>query len=152
MEYPFSHLVSTKITRLLRPKLSLSSNPEHSIIPSTAETLTQSTDETTSYNDVGEPYAGFDNMFLFPTKFGYGFLIIHNRGIANLFHRKMYVGQTFRGVISICNLSKTYPLTKVHIRVLRLFRFPRIKKWSTHQREFYRYSLEEMNQQIKWNS
>ena len=72
MEYPFAQLVSTKITRLLRPRVSLATNLEQSIIPSTSETLSQTTDDLSCcYNDFSEGYSGFDGMLIFPTKFGY---------------------------------------------------------------------------------
>jgi len=69
MEYPFTHLVSTRITRLLRPKINMSSL-EHSLVPTIDENLTKESDEILCSNDLAENCTGYENMLIFPTKFG----------------------------------------------------------------------------------
>lgn len=70
MEYQFIHIVSPKITRLLRPKLALDTNINNSLVVSTFDSTSDDPD-TLCTNDIGENCSTFDDMLTFPTKFGY---------------------------------------------------------------------------------
>ncbi len=80
MEFPFAHLISTRIVRMLHPQEAMSTATDSSTVPQIAETAlagsdtsvsTAETEEIQCMNEVAEKKWGVDNMLVFPNKFGY---------------------------------------------------------------------------------
>ena len=67
-DYPIKHILSTKIIRLIRPDFVF----DDFSIPATLNTLSPFSDILCS-NDIAEESSTFDDMLIFPTKFGYSF-------------------------------------------------------------------------------
>jgi len=67
--YPLKQIVNSKVTRFIRPKLSINTDTQNSLVSHTLNN--QMLDEIACSNDISEPSSGFDTMLTFPTEFGY---------------------------------------------------------------------------------
>lgn len=117
-EYNFTPLIGLRITRLTRPQaaLSIPQSIDCSIIPNISEITAPcisdaDTEESLCMNDLEDHGWSFDNMLLFPTKFGYPLSLTLSR---------VYLGQKFKGIVSVSNSSKTHSITKVRIKATLL--------------------------------
>jgi len=73
-EHNFTQLIVIKITRLLKPALALPLNIDQSLIPHIGEyDISEDTEELQIENDISDQKISCDDMFIFPTKFGYFF-------------------------------------------------------------------------------
>lgn len=104
-EYVFTNLMEIRVNRLTRPLMIVPQTIESAIVPETIEAKSgkEETEEISSVNDISEHSAGYDSMFVFPSRFG-----------------RVYAGQIFKGFISLSNISKTHSLTNISVKVTHL--------------------------------
>lgn len=70
-EYPIRHILATKITRLLRPRLPLDTSLD-ATVSSTLNNVSAPS-PTLCANDLADESSSFEDMLTFPTRFGYFF-------------------------------------------------------------------------------
>ena len=103
-EHKFKQCLATKIVRLTRPLIyqgeKTKSSELNSLIPMGPHNFNNddsNLSEILLANDISHDSAEFVNMFRFPTIFGY-YIYIYI-----YIYRRVYVGQHFKAILTICN-------------------------------------------------